>query len=421
MAENCYGADDDSDERENETDREDEGTSSVEKKCRREKALLQFRCRVEDAILGNYLLGKPCRNQTAKEREKARENLQDITLWGVPLLPTKGNAGTNVVLSKFLTAKDFNVPEAFEMLRETLKWRREYKTDGILEEKLDSDLEHVVFLKSRDREDRPLFWVRYGVFRDKKLCEKAFGTAEKRSEFLRRKVQYMEKCIQSLSFKHGGVNSVLQISDLNNSPREGIRRIRSITRKTLVLLQENYPEIVHKVIMINVPFWYRASYVLISRFLSQRMKKKFVFARPSEVTKTLLKYVDPENLPVEYGGLMRENDDDFTPADKASELIMRGNSIALIEFPAAQVEVTLVWDITVVGWDVSFKEEFIPDDEGSYKILIQNQKQMGRSVRNSFYIREPGRLVITIDNDTFKKKRVFHRSKVKPAVPMYLA
>lgn len=80
---------------------------------------------------------------------------------------------------------------------------------------------------------------------------------------------------------------------------------------------------------------------------------------------------------------------------------------------------TMVWDITVVGWDVSLKEQFIPNDEGSYKILIKNQKKMGESVRNSFYICETGRIIITVHNETFKKKRVLYRSKAKPTVPMY--
>ncbi len=80
----------------------------------------------------------------------------------------------------------------------------------------------------------------------------------------------------------------------------------------------------------------------------------------------------------------------------------------------------MVWDITVVGWEVSCKEEFIPDDEGSYKILLQNQNKMGVCVRNSFYISEPGRIVLTIDNGTLKKKRVLYRSKAKATVPMYI-
>lgn len=70
--------------------------------------------------------------------------------------------------------------------------------------------------------------------------------------------------------------------------------------------------------------------------------------------------------------------------------------------------------------DVSYKEEFIPDDEGSYEIQLQKQKKLGESVRNSFYISEPGKIVITFHNGSFKRKRVHYRSKAKPTVPMYI-
>lgn len=89
--------------------------------------------------------------------------------------------------------------------------------------------------------------------------------------------------------------------------------------------------------------------------------------------------------------------------------------LLLIEQPG----VTVVWDITVVGWEVTYKAEFIPDDEGSYRVLIQKEKKIGESVRNSFYINEPGKVVLTTENRTYKKKRVFHRSKSKPTIPLY--
>ena len=79
----------------------------------------------------------------------------------------------------------------------------------------------------------------------------------------------------------------------------------------------------------------------------------------------------------------------------------------------------MVWDIAVVGWDVHYQEEFIPDDEGSYNVLIQKEKRLDENVRNSFYIREPGKIVLTVTNRTFKKKKILYRSKSKPTVPLY--
>ena len=45
----------------------------------------------------------------------------------------------------------------------------------------------------------------------------------------------------------------------------------------------------HLQILINVPFWYYAFSTLFYPFLTQRTKSKFVVARPSKVTETLLK------------------------------------------------------------------------------------------------------------------------------------
>lgn len=307
------------------------------------------------------------------------------------------------------------------MLRNTLKWRSEYRTDKILEEKLGFDLDQkVLYLNSRDKEGHPLYFNIYEAFKDGEFYDKAFGSREKCEKFLRWRVQYMEKTIKKLNFKNGGVDSIIQITDLKNSPGPAMKELRSASKKALILLQDHYPELIHKNIVINTPFWYYAVHMLRSSFFTQRTKRKFVFARPTKVTKTLLKFIAPENLPVQYGGLKREKDDDFSPVDKSSEQIIKGNSISCIEFPVSETGSTMVWDLTVVGWDVSYKEEFVPDDEGSYKILLQNQKKMGESVRNSFYISEPGKILITLENATFKKKKVIYRSKTKPTVPMYI-
>lgn len=72
--------------------------------------------------------------------------------------------------------------------------------------------------------------------------------------------------------------------------------------------------------------------------------------------------------------------------------------------------------MTVLGWEVNYKEEFVPTDEGSYTIIVQKKKKMGsleEPIRNSFTNNEPGKVILTIENCTFKKKRILYRYKVK--------
>ncbi|KAM6551707.1 hypothetical protein CsatB_001515 [Cannabis sativa] len=342
---------------------------------------------------------------------------RDISLWGVPLLPSKGAEGTDVVLLKFLRAREFKVNEAFEMLKKTLQWRKDSKIDSILDEELCVDLSSASDINGVDREGHPVCYNVFGVFENEELYQKTFGTEEKRSHFLRWRCQLMEKSIQKLELKPSGVCSLLHINDLKNSPGPSKKELRIATKQVVGLLQDNYPELVAKNIFINVPFWYYALNTLLSPFLTQRTKSKIVIARPAKVTETLLKYIPAEEIPFKYGGFKRENDYEFYGDDNSvSELYLKAGMTETIEIPAPEADATLIWDVSVLGWEVHYKEEFVPNDEGSYTIIVQKGKKIGSQegpLRNTFRSNEPGKVVLTIENTSNKKKRVMYRFKTK--------
>lgn len=364
----------------------------------------------------------PVTEEEKKSDEAATEECvevdKDISIWGVPLLPSKGADSTDIVLLKFLRARDFKVNEAFEMLRKTLQWRKELKIDSILNEDLgSSDLASAAYMSGVDREGHPICYNIFGALDNEDLYEKTFGTEEKRGQFLRWRFQLMEKGIQKLQFKAGGVNSLLQINDLKNSPGPSKKEVRVATKEAVALLQDNYPEFVARNIFINVPFWYYAFHALLSPFLTQRTKSKFLVVRPAKVTESLLKYIPIEEIPIQYGGLKRENDFEFSTEDGGvSEVVLKAGSTETIETSAPEVGTTFTWDLSVLGWEVNYKEEFVPTDECSYTIIIQKGKKIGSNegpIRNTFRANEPGKIVLTIGNSSSKKKKVFYRYKVK--------
>ncbi|KAK3205463.1 hypothetical protein Dsin_019509 [Dipteronia sinensis] len=434
------------------------------------KALNDLKSRLEEAILGNTLFNKPDQKKTEKtttttesekketekpvqqeeeeakpveeeakaeeeeEKEKTTEESNEaekkeheeeekgVELWGVPLLPSKFAEGIDVVLLKFLRAREFKVNESFEMLKKTLQWRKENRIDSILEEDQDdlgSDLSYAAYMNGIDREGHPVCYNVYGVFDKEELYQKTFGTEEKRGQFLRWRLRLLEKGIQKLNLKPGGVSSLLQINDLKNSPGISKKELRISMKQAVNLLQDNYPEFVARNIFINVPFWFYALNALLSPFLTQRTKSKFVVARPAKVTETLLKYIPAEELPVQYGGFKRENDFEFCNENGVvSEITMKAGSTKTIEISADEVGgAAITWEVSVLGWEVNYKEEFVPNDEGSYTVIIQKGKKIVSSqdepIRNTFRNNEPGKVVITIQNGSNKKKRVFYRYKVK--------
>ncbi|XP_051124204.1 patellin-3-like [Andrographis paniculata] len=357
----------------------------------------------------------------AEEEEKPKEEDQappaepeEVSIWGIPLL---ADERSDVILLKFLRARDFKVAAAFAMLKSVVAWRKSFKIDELLEEEgLGEGLEKVVYTHGVDKEGHPVCYNAFGEFHDKELYSNTFADAEKRAKFLRFYIQFLEKNIRKLDFSPEGICTIVQITDLKNSPGLILfkKELRQATNQALQLLQDNYPEFVAKQVFINVPWWYVAYNRMISPFLTQRTKSKFVFAGPTRTAETLFKYIAPEQVPVQYGGLSKESE--FTSADAVTEEIIKPASKHTIEWPITEV-CTLAWEVRVVGWDVSYGAEFEPSAEGGYTWIIHKSRKVGATdeqvISHNFKIGETGKVVLTFDNQTSRKKKLLYRSKTK--------
>ncbi|KAG8378489.1 hypothetical protein BUALT_Bualt08G0142400 [Buddleja alternifolia] len=373
------------------------------------KSLNDFKYLVQEA-LNNGVFSSASPSEAANVPE-------EVSIWGVPL---SKDARSDVVLLKFLRARDFKVKESFAMLKNTIKWRREFNVDELLKEDLGDHLEKVVFMDGHDKEGHPVCYNVYGEFQNKELYAKTFSDEEKRTRFLRWRIQFLEKSIRKLDFYPGGINTIFQVSDLKNSPGPGKRELRIATKQALQILQDNYPEFVAKQVFINVPWWYLAFYTMISPFLTQRTKSKFVFAGPTKTAETLFKYITPEQVPTQYGGLsvdFCECNPEFTIDDPATELIVKPATKQTVEIIVNE-KCTLVWELRVVGWEVSYSAEYVPNTERGYTVIIQKARKMVPTdepvVSNGFNVNELGKILLTVDNPTAKKKKLLYRFKVLP-------
>ena len=186
--------------------------------------------------------------QELKDKFLASE-ASDSSMWGIPLLG--GDDKADVILLKFLRARDFRVPDSLTMLLKCLAWRKEFGADNVVEEELGfKELEGVVaYMHGYDREGHPVCYNAYGVFKDRDMYERIFGDEEKLQKFLRWRVQVLERGINLLHFKPGGVNSIIQVTDLKDMPK---RELRVASNHILSLFQDNYPEMVARKV-INFP------------------------------------------------------------------------------------------------------------------------------------------------------------------------
>ncbi|KAM1023514.1 hypothetical protein ACFX2A_045372 [Malus domestica] len=344
---------------------------------------------------------------------------EEVDIWGIPLL---GDERSDVVLLKFLRARDFKVKEAFSMIKNTVRWRKEWGIEGLLEEDLGSHWDKVVFTHGVDKEGHPVCYNVFGEFQNKELYQNTFTDEEKRSKFIRWRIQFLEKSIRKFDFNPTGISTIVQVNDLKNFPGFFNREHNQVTNQALQLLQDNYPEFVAKQVFINVPWWYLAFNRMISPFLTQRTKSKFVFAGPSKSAETLFKYIGPEHVPVKYGGLSKEGvegEHEFTTSDPVTEVTVKPASKHTVEIPVSECGEVLVWEVRVVGWEVSYGAEFVPSAEDSYTIILQKTRKVGAAdepvISNTYKIGEAGKVVLTIDNQSSKKKKLLYRSKTKPS------
>lgn len=339
-------------------------------------------------------------------KDRLSETHPSDSMWGIPLLSDDERA--NVVLLKFLRARDFRVNDSLHMLDRCLAWRKEFNAEEVAEEDLGfKELEGVVaYMHGYDREGHPVCYNAYGVFKDKEMYDRIFGDEHKLKRFLRWRVQVLERGIKLLHFKPGGVNSLIQVTDLKDMPK---RELKVASNQILSLFQDNYPEMVARKIFINVPWYFSMLYSMFSPFLTQRTKSKFVISKEGNAAETLYKFIRPEDVPVQYGGLSRPNDLHNGPAKPASGFTVKGGEKVNIQIEGIEAGATITWDIVVGGWDLEYSAEFVPSAEGSYTIAVEKPRKMAaaeEAVHNSFTSREAGKMVLSVDNSASRRRKV---------------
>ncbi|KAL6574544.1 Patellin-6 [Orobanche minor] len=362
----------------------------------------------EDTYLISHL-----RTSEKKALQELKERLASAhspdLLWGIPLSENSGDGRADVLLLKFLRARDFRVPDALNMLTKCLAWRKEFGADVVLEEEMEGfkELEGVVaYMHGYDREGHPVCYNAYGVFKDREMYERVFGDDEKLKRFLRWRVQVLERGIKLLHFKPGGVNSIIQVTDLKDMPKS---ELRVASNHILSLFQDNYPEMVARKIFINVPWYFSLLYSMFSPFLTQRSKSKFVISKEGNAAETLYKFIRPEDVPVQYGGLSRPDDVINGPPKPASEFTVKGGEKVNIQIEGIEGGSTITWDIVVGGWELEYSAEFVPNAKGSYTIAVEKQRRLAsneQAVHNSYTATDAGKLVLSVDNTASRKRKV---------------
>lgn len=77
----------------------------------------------------------------------------------------------------------------------------------------------------------------------------------------------------------------------------------------------------------------------------------------------------------------------------------------------------LVWELRVLGWDVTYSAEFVPSLANRYTVIVQKERKLSSMddpiLKDTFKVGEPGKIVLSVHNTSSKKKNLLCRYKIK--------
>ncbi|EFA84049.1 cellular retinaldehyde-binding/triple function domain-containing protein [Heterostelium album PN500] len=357
------------------------------------------------------------RSKLDETLSKIREELgypeeKTLVLWTVNL--EQNSTNRDIVLLKFLRARDFKLDAAISMFQACLKWRKEFGVDNILTEQFPEYYEKIGEIYRADKDGRPLMFNYY--------CNIDVDTVFKDGvdQFLRWKVAQMERSIQLLSETSGGFRaydreSIVVVHDYKDVSMLSMdKRTKQASKATIALLQDNYPEMLARKFFINVPWFFERLYAFFSSFTNDRTRKKFIICSNKTYRRELLQFIDADSLPARYGGIASVDD---AKVEMATVKPKEYHQVALGELPSDQL---IEWEYIVETNDISFGIVKSADGKVITSPLSANQFVVPLSQHEynagSFRIEEPGYYTAIFNNTySFMNKKVVHFTiKSKP-------
>jgi hypothetical protein len=211
--------------------------------------------------------------------------------------------------SRFLEGCDGEVDEAKRRYAKTMQWRKENDIDSIFLRPapqfaaMKESFPH--YTHKKDKLGHPLSIEYLGSM--KKSMEHFLSRGVTEEEAVMHNIlmqEFLWKVIDPRPFPEGVMLKIYDIKGISMSDVSG--DVFNYMKQLGEIVAEYNPERIYQVFIINPPSWFNFIWKLVSPLINPKTRERVhVLRGQKDIQKALLEFIDPENLPVEYGGTCR--------------------------------------------------------------------------------------------------------------------
>ncbi|XP_067341338.1 SEC14-like protein 2 isoform X2 [Channa argus] len=332
------------------------------------------------------------------------------------------------------------------MIRKHVDFRKQMRVDTIITEWNPPEvIEKYVSggMCGYDKEGSPIWYDVIGPLDPKGLLLSAT-----KQDFLKTKIRHSEmlhrECRRQSEKLGKNIEAVTLIYDCEGLGLKHIwKPAIEIYGEILTMFEDNYPEGLKRVFLIKAPKIFPMAYNLIKHFLCEETRRKIIVLG-SNWQEVLRQHIDPEQLPVVYGGALTDSDgdprcrtminyggtvpssyyvQDSVKVQYDSHVTISRGSVFQLEYDVTAPNSLLRWQFASDGADIGFGL-FRQTEEGRgqkpEKMLqvLPSERYNAHLVpeEGCFTCSEPGVYVLCFDNSysILQSKKVSYKVEILP-------
>ncbi|EGE81555.1 phosphatidylinositol transporter [Blastomyces gilchristii SLH14081] len=292
-------------------------------------------------------------------------------------------------LLRFLRARRFDVKGALDQFQSTEEWRKTNQIDALYQNfDIDSYEEarrvYPQWTGRRDRRGIPIYVFVIKNLNSKNMAAYSSGASTSKTSATHASSKVPARLLRLFALYENMIRFVLplcselerphpetpivnttNIVDISGVGLKQFWNLKGHMQDASVLATAHYPETLDRIFIIGAPAFFPTVWGWIKRWFDPVTTSKIFILSASEVKSTLGTFMDPSNIPKQYGGELEWNWGDMPsldePAKKLASVLMRVGERGTNDVSAADLSVPVTGDTRTdfVNGPVAWNEETV--------------------------------------------------------------